>query len=77
MTYWPDPFAVLQSKTILARCYDAGKPIGILARPSVHIPRKTNGQTSGCPLFVRGLLADAALVTVVEIRPHRGGWESF
>jgi len=29
------------------------------------------------PLFVRGPFADAAVVTIIEIRPHRWGWTVF
>src|SRR5947199_7088846 len=31
-----------------------------MRRPPVHIPRETNRRTSICPLFVRGLFADAS-----------------
>jgi hypothetical protein len=81
-----------QAEKLFDRVRKAARITNRPYRPSVHTPRGNGRTDKRCPLFVRGLFADASgqnarlfcfrdktqrNLTVIEIGPHRNGWKVF
>ena len=48
-----------------------------MSRPSVHFPRGVDGRTNGVRCLFATCSRTRAVVTIIEIRPHRWGWTVF